>query len=108
MFHEITDAELGRRHKRRVLTAVVVVVACALVFFGYSAVSANARAQGAKALRDSIFASARQCAAIEGSYPSTLEHLEQNYGLTINHNDYVISYECFAGNVVPSVVVTPK
>ncbi len=90
------------------VAAAAVVVACVLVCFGYVAVRANARAQGAKALRDSILASARQCAAIEGSYPSTLEHLEQNYGLTINHNDYVISYECFAGNVVPSVVVTPK
>lgn len=88
--------------------AVVVVVACVLVCFGYSAVRANARAQGAKALRDSILASARQCCAIEGSYPSSLEYLEQHYGLTINHNDYVISYECFAGNVVPSVVVSAK
>ncbi len=108
MFHEITDAELGRRRKKHLIAAFVVALVCLVIGFGYFTVRANAREQGAKALRDSILASARQCCAIEGSYPSTLEHLEQNYGLTINHNDYVISYECFAGNVVPSVVVTPK
>ncbi len=108
MFHEITDAELGRRRKRRLVAALVVALACLAVCFGYFTVRANAREQGAKALQESILASARQCCAIEGSYPSSLEHLEQNYGLTINHNDYVISYECFAGNVLPSVVVTPK
>ena len=49
-----------------------------------------------------------RCCAIEGSYPSSLEHLEESYGLTINHDDYVITYECFADNIMPSVVVTPR
>lgn len=66
----------------------------------------DARRRGA--LRDSILASAKQCCAIEGSYPSSLEHLEESYGLTINHDDYVITYECFADNIMPSVVVTPR
>ena len=66
------------------------------------------RRAGAAALRDSILASAKQCCAIEGSYPSSLEHLEESYGLTINHDDYVITYECFADNIMPSVVVTPR
>ena len=68
----------------------------------------SAKTQGAVALRDSILASAKQCCAIEGSYPSSLEHLEESYGLTINHDDYVITYECFANNIMPSVVVTPR
>ena len=35
-------------------------------------------------------------------------HLENDYGLVINHNDYVVSYEWFADNVLPTVVVTPR
>ena len=108
MFHELTERQI--RHRRHVRIAVacciiaVAVAACLIV----SAVQANARTQGAVALRDSILSSAKQCCAIEGSYPSTLEYLEQNYGLTINHGDYVVSYEYFADNVMPSVVVTPR
>ena len=60
-------------------------------------------------MRDAILDSAKPAVrAIEGSYPSSLEHLEESYGLTINHDDYVITYECFADNIMPSVVVVPR
>ncbi len=108
MFHEITDQELRQRKKRRIVAgicvALLVLAVCGIGFI----VRQNAREQGAAALRESILASAKQCCAIEGSYPRSLEHLEEDYGLTINHNDYVVSYEYFAGNVMPSVVVTPR
>lgn len=51
---------------------------------------------------------AAQCCAVEGAYPHTLRHLEEHYGLTVNHDDYAITYEAFASNVVPSVVVVPR
>jgi hypothetical protein len=49
-----------------------------------------------------------RCCAIEGSYPLTLKHLEESYGLKINHRDYIITYEAYASNVAPSVVVVPR
>ena len=66
------------------------------------------REQGAAAVRDSILRAAQQCCAAEGSYPSSLAYLEDHYGLTVNHDDYVINYDSFAGNVTPSVVVVPR
>jgi hypothetical protein len=55
-----------------------------------------------------VIEASKQCCAIEGSYPSSLEHLEQYYGLVINHNDYVVSYEWLGDNILPSVVVTAR
>lgn len=109
MFHELTDNDIKRRRKHIVVTACLV-AALALAAFAvlYSVVQESVKTQGAVALRDSILASAKQCCAIEGSYPNSLEHLEESYGLTINHDDYVITYECFANNIMPSVVVTPR
>ncbi len=108
MFHEITDKQIRKRRKTAAIVAacciVVVLAVCAIV----GAAQASAKTQGAVALRDTVLQSAKQCCAIEGSYPATLEHLEQNYGLTINHDSYIVSYEYFADNVMPSVVVTPK
>ena len=49
-----------------------------------------------------------QCAAIEGSYPMTLSYLEDNYGLQVNDDDFVIFYDAFASNVLPFVTVVPK
>lgn len=108
MFHEITDQELARRRKTRILVAVAIVAVALIAVLVAMALQANAREQGAVALRDSIMNAAKQCCAIEGSYPSSLEHLEKNYGITINHDDYVVSYESFAGNIMPTVVVTPR
>ena len=108
MFHEITDKQIRKRRRTAAIVAacciVVVLAVCAIV----GAAQASTKTQGAVALRDAVLQSAKQCCAIEGSYPTTLEHLEQDYGLTINHDSYVVSYEYFADNVMPSVVVTPK
>ena len=108
MFHEITERELKRRRKRYALVACCVVALIIAAWAAFGAAQTNARTQGAVALRDAVLQSAKQCCAIEGSYPASLDYLEQHYGLTINHNDYVVSYEYFADNVMPSVVVTPK
>ncbi len=108
MFHELTDSEIEHRKRRRIVIACLVVAVCIVVALLFSVMQANAREQGALAIHDAIMDSAKQCCAIEGNYPSSLEYLEQNYGLTINHEDYVISYESFAGNIMPTVVVTPR
>ena len=108
MYHEITY-EKQRQNRRRLIATVVLslllVVAAVLLAFG---AQAKAREQAAVSVRESVLNAAKQCCAIEGSYPATLKHLEENYGLVINHNDYVVSYEWFADNVLPSVVVTVR
>ncbi len=108
MYHEITTKD--RKRKRRnlliVLAACVAIVAC--IAIAMNAAAANAREQGATALRQSILDAAIRCCAIEGSYPLSLDRLEQNYGLRINHRDYIITYEAYASNMVPSVVVVPR
>lgn len=108
MFHEVTDKELKNRRRGRILLASCIAIALAVVVALTFVMQTNAREQGATALRESIMTAAKQCCAIEGSYPSSLEHLEKNYGLSINHDDYVVSYESFAGNIMPTVVVTPR
>ena len=108
MFHELTDSDIKRRRIRRLIVLCVLAIAVIIVLALFNAVQASAREQSAVALHDAIMDSAKQCCAIEGSYPSSLEYLEEHYGLTINHDDYVISYESFAGNIMPTVVVTPR
>ncbi len=108
MFHEITDQQLKR--KRRIHVAIICAVAALLIaaWAIFGVVQNSAREQGAAALRESIMNAAKQCCAIEGSYPNSLEHLERYYGVSINHDDYVVSYESFASNIMPTVVVTPR
>lgn len=84
-----------------VLIAVVIAVACL-----FSSIASDvAIEQGAVTLRQTVLESAMQCLALEGNYPPTLEYLEDNYGLVVNHDDYVVTYVAYASNVMPSVQV---
>lgn len=108
MYHEVTDKQ-RKRHRRNLLLAfVAMVVAIALALVGFNHLRLSSREQGAAALRRAIMDAAIRCCAIEGSYPLSLKHLEDSYGLRINHDDYVITYEAYASNMAPSVVVVPR
>ena len=104
----MTYAQIRRRRAKRLATAVLVVALFVLAVFGVTFAQASAREQASISVRESVLNAAKQCCAVEGSYPSTIEHLENEYGLVINHDDYVVSYEWFADNVLPSVVVTAR
>lgn len=100
-----------QRRKRTVKRLAVVAVLIALVigvWYAYGQIASGLREQGELSVRNSILNTAKQCCAIEGSYPVSLSYLEENYGLVINKNDYVVTYEVFATNVMPSVVVLAR
>lgn len=92
------------------LFALLVVLLCVLAVVWYALIAAqdSARDQSAETVRIAVLSAANQCAAVEGSYPSTIEYLEKHYGLAINTNDYVVNYEAFASNVPPTVTVVPR
>ena len=108
MYHEQTTRQIRARRRGRIIAAVVVVVLAAAVLVGYGIFQARTREQGAMALRATIIETANRCCAVEGSYPASLSDLEKNYGLVVNHRDYVVGYESFAGNVVPTVTVVAR
>lgn len=108
MYHEITKKERLRRRRWRLRTVLVAMGVVALLVCASLFVRKQAREQGAVALRQSILNAAVRCCAVEGSYPLTLSHLEEVYGLRINHDDFIITYEAYASNMAPSVVVIPR
>lgn len=92
----------------KILLAIFV-VAVAVAVWIYAGVASNvAVEQGAVTLRQTVLDSAMQCLALEGAYPPTLEYLEDNYGLVINEDDYVVTYVAYASNVMPSVQVVVR
>lgn len=105
MYHETTYREETMRRVRRIAVVLIVIAIVACLAFATVVSRGIAREQGVQTMRDSIMQAAVQCCAVEGSYPSSLSHLEEYYGLVVNHADYVINYEWLGDNVPPSVVV---
>jgi hypothetical protein len=108
MYHEVTAQDKRRKRQRTLLVLLVFAALIVALVLGWRSVSRGTREQGAAAIRQSIMSAATRCCAIEGSYPLSLKHLEQDYGLRINHDDYIITYEAYASNMAPSVVVVPR
>lgn len=61
--------------------------------------------EGAAAIREAVRRCALQCYVVEGVYPPDLPYLEENYGLQINTEDYLVVYDCFASNLPPTIRV---
>ena len=100
MIHGKT-AQMKRRRRWRVALALVACVLAGALWFAWDSANMQAEAQSA-------LSAAMQCAAVEGAYPASLKYLEEHYGLIVNHSDYAVTYEAFASNVPPSVVVVPR
>lgn len=67
-----------------------------------------ARKNRADSVYRSVMNSASLCYSIEGGYPPSLEYLEENYGVKVDRDRYVIHYEYFGANVRPTVTVAEK
>lgn len=97
-----------RRACNAAIAVLVVAALAVLLWLAYLGATANAQEQGAASVRQTVLDTAMQCCAIEGSYPASLKYLEEHYGLAINRRDYIVTYEAFAGNIPPTVVVIAK
>lgn len=108
MYHEETYKQVAARRRTYVAYVVLVAVIAAAVAFSVFSARGLVQQQAAGSMRDAVVRASVQCLAVEGSYPPTLDHLEERYGLVVNHSDFVVTYEWLGDNVPPSVVVRPR
>ncbi len=86
---------------------MVVLFVAFLLYFNYAFgnVSNDVSNQQTSALVKSINSAVIECYAIEGSYPPSIQYLEEHYGITYDHNKYEILYEPSGSNIRPSVSI---
>ena len=101
------DRLAEKRRKWLMLLLCALLCAAAAVFALFGRLS-RLRAESLEAVERAVLRSAGQCYAVEGVYPSELSYLEEHYGLTINHRDFIVTYEAFSSNLPPDVRVLPK
>ena len=76
-------------------------------------ISVNNAAESAdKSRSDAVYTtimnSASLCYSIEGEYPPDIGYLEENYGVKIDRDKYVVHYEYFGANIRPTVTIIEK
>nr|WP_300092804.1 hypothetical protein [Sedimentibacter sp.] len=97
-----------RKLKLKILSVAVVFLFAAFLYMSVDNAQKGSDNEMYEILTDAITRSAVQCYAIEGFYPPDIEYLEENYGLVVNHDKYVISYNVFASNIMPEIEVFNK
>ena len=107
-----TSLKMGKKsHKdsRLMLFSVILFILLAvwLVISVKNAGSAAEKSRSESVYR-TVMHSAALCYSIEGEYPPDLEYLEENYGIKINYDRYIVHYEYFGGNISPTVTVADR
>ena len=98
--------------RKNVLIGVLLSVAVVAVlagFLGGVKNLSNGRSEEDKArLEDVLRRSAVACYAAEGIYPPSVEYMEEHYGLQIDKENYAVSYNVIAENLMPDITVLEK
>ena len=90
---------------RWIIGLALVVVMVAFAIFLHGKIQQDLAQQSTQSVQEAVLRSAVQCYSVEGVYPSNLDYLERYYGLMIDHETYIISYDTFSSNLLPQITV---
>ncbi|MDR2108680.1 MAG: hypothetical protein LBP28_04375 [Coriobacteriales bacterium] len=90
---------------RLLWTALFVGVVVGLMLLFTGRLSGQVRESQAEFVADNVRRSAVQCYALEGSFPPSIQYLEQNYNLVIDRTHYAVYYESMGANLLPQIRV---
>ena len=88
-------------------TMIVFVLVIVIVVTATNDINKNTDSESLTIVENSIRRAVITCYAQEGSYPPDIEYLKENYGLYLS-DDYVVSYDMFASNIMPNIIVSRK
>ena len=94
--------EIIRGH---LLSIVFFVVIFAFFIYGVNSAEKNSASESKNVLEESLHKAVVSCYALEGAYPSSVQYLEDNYGLTYDKDKYAIGYVAFADNIMPDMQI---
>lgn len=106
--------DFGKKKRRRgafadlVLPIAVFLIVFILFYNGVTSVGTTANDEQLANIQRTVMQSAVHCYAVEGRYPESLDYLEKNYGLNIDHDKYIVYYSVFASNLMPEISVSEK
>lgn len=91
------------------ITAIIIVLAVTALIWTFAGNSGRDIGEESEmAIREAVRRSSLQCYVVEGIYPPDLAYLEDNYGLQVNTKDYYVTYNAYASNLPPDIIVMAK
>lgn len=98
-----------RRSVDPMALSVVMFIAVIVAFIiGIGYVSGSSYLDDEATLLKAINRDIVHCYAVEGAYPESLEYMEENYGLTYNHDRFIVDYDVQGANIMPTVMIVER
>lgn len=91
-----------------ILSAALFIAVAAWFVISADNAGSAAGEKRAEAVYRSVMNGASLCYSIEGEYPPGLEYLEENYGVRVNADKYIVDYRYFGANIRPTVTVIER
>lgn len=89
----------------QILSLVLITSVIVVFLFSAAGFQDRSREMYTHVLEDTIRKYLILCYALEGSYPPDLEHLSRNYGLILDHANFIYDYRIIASNILPDIRV---
>lgn len=97
-----------RARRITIFWVVVIIVIILLLIPAVRSATREGADESVRSIAETVQERALQCYVIEGAYPASLSYLEENYGLTLNTDDYLVVYTPVAENLPPDVRVVKR
>jgi len=73
-----------------------------------NSLTATSGKQETQLVEDAVKNAVLTCYAVEGTYPETLDYLREHYKLAYNTERFVVEYDAFASNLMPTITVRER
>ena len=97
--------KLSRKDLGAAALFILLMIAFVLIV---NSITANGNSQELNMVREAVKNAALTCYAVEGLYPAELDYLQEHYQLSYNEERYLVYYEAFASNLMPSIQVVER
>lgn len=93
--------------KKRKMPFFILLSLLVLLCFGFAlaGLERDQKSEGKQQLESVLRRTAATCYAAEGFYPPSLAYMQEHYGLRYDGDRYVVYYDIFASNLMPSIMV---
>ena len=97
-----------RNHRKDIAAGVAFVALIVGFLVLISGITSTSDNQETMLVYDAVKNAALTCYAAEGSYPENLEYLREHYKLAYNQEKFIVEYDAFASNLMPTINVLER
>ena len=97
-----------RINRKDIAAGVVFVALIAAFVLLVNSLTATSGSQETELVYDAVKNAALTCYAGEGTYPESLEYLREHYKLAYNKERFIVEYDAFASNLMPTITVRER